>query len=220
MVNTATPSIDVHAPPLVSSSEEKTARPNGTDHSPAKSTTTSKTSSLASIRPTVSFLSDLYLCKSIRAPSVAETGTQNPSPAYIYWSVYTSLAPTLFYFSVWELGIAGHELALLSTLSPVLLGIPPFASWAHTREGRTILYGVSACIGLGAYAVRSPFVRLLLVAFANAAASVGAAVEWFGSKEGEVAYRALGKFSILATSRAADLEFASDRTRLPHILPV
>ena len=62
--------------------------------------------------------------------------------------------------------------------------------------------------------------RLLLVAFANAAASVGAAVEWFGSKEGEVAYRALGASSTLASSRTADLEFASDRTRLPHILPV
>ncbi|RPD60996.1 hypothetical protein L226DRAFT_462521 [Lentinus tigrinus ALCF2SS1-7] len=171
-VETVNPSADVnvHTPSVVSAGDEKTVTTNGKDISPAKSTP--KPSLFASIRPTVSFISDLYL-------------------SYIYWSVYTSLTPTLFYFSVWELGIAGHELSLLSTLSPMLLGIPPFSSWAHTREGRTILHGLSAFVGLGAYAVKSPFVRLLLVAFANASAAVGAAVEWFGAGEGEVAYRAL-----------------------------
>ncbi|KAI0749855.1 Frag1/DRAM/Sfk1 family-domain-containing protein [Daedaleopsis nitida] len=125
----------------------------------------------ARIKPAISFLSDLYL-------------------SYIYWSVYTALAPTLFYFSVWELGISGQELALLSTLSPIFLGIAPFKEWAHTREGRTILHGLSF-IGLLAYVSKSPLVRLLLVTFANSAASVGAAVQWFGGEDRDVAYQAL-----------------------------
>ncbi|KAI0714424.1 Frag1/DRAM/Sfk1 family-domain-containing protein [Cerioporus squamosus] len=168
VVKAAPSATDANAASLVATGE-KMLKPNGTEHPPAQSPSTAL---FMRIRPTVSFLSDLYL-------------------SYIYWSVYTSLAPTLFYFSVWELGIAGHELALLSTLSPVLLGIPPFALWAHTREGRTILHGLSAFVGLGAYASRSPLVRLLLVTFANAVAAVGAAVEWFGVEEGGVAYRAL-----------------------------
>lgn len=113
------------------------------------------------------------------------------SAAYIHWSVYTALAPTLFYFSVWELGIAGQEFALLTTLSPIFLGIPPFKEWAYTREGRTTLHGLSL-VGLLTYVSDSPLVRLLLVAFANCAASIGAAVQWFGDEEGGITYQALG----------------------------
>ncbi|TFY58461.1 hypothetical protein EVJ58_g6408 [Rhodofomes roseus] len=81
--------------------------------------------------------------------------------SYIYWSIYTSLTPTLFYFSVWELGIAGHELSLLSTLSPILLGIPPFAEWCP-------------------YKLESPLHRLFVVAFATSVVNIGAAVDWTG----------------------------------------
>ncbi|KAI0648890.1 Frag1/DRAM/Sfk1 family-domain-containing protein [Trametes meyenii] len=129
----------------------------------------------ARARPTISFIGDVYL-------------------SYIFWSVYTALAPTLFYFSVWELGIAGQELALLSMLSPILLGIPPFREWAHAREGRTVLHGL-ALVGVAAYAVPSPLGRLFLVSFASAAASIGAAVDWLEAGEdvgaGTTAYPAI-----------------------------
>ena len=119
--------------------------------------------------------------------------------AYIYWSVYTALTPTLFYFSVWQLGIAGQELALLSTLAPVFLGISPFKQWAHTQEGRAILHGLSL-IGLAAYVSKSPLTRLFLVAFANSAAAISAAVEWFGGDVDKVAYQALGKCCLSKSS--------------------
>ena len=120
----------------------------------------------------------------------------NGATAHIYWSVYTALAPTLFYFSVWELGISGQELALLSTLSPICLGIPPFKEWAYTREGRTVLHGLSL-VGLLAFVSKSPLVRLLLVAFANWAASIGAAVQWFGDEKDGVVYQAIGMSQIV-----------------------
>ncbi|TFK50059.1 hypothetical protein OE88DRAFT_1661586 [Heliocybe sulcata] len=109
-------------------------------------------------RSAAMFLSDVYL-------------------SYLFWSIYTSLAPTLFYFSVWELGIAGHELALLSVLAPCLLGISPFLAWARSHEGKMTLH-VLSFIGLAAYALPSPLLRLFAVSFANMALSIRQAVDW------------------------------------------
>ncbi|EGN98994.1 hypothetical protein SERLA73DRAFT_54796 [Serpula lacrymans var. lacrymans S7.3] len=86
--------------------------------------------------------------------------------AYIFWSIFTSLIPTIFYFSVWELAISGPELALLATLSPVLLGIAPLHAWASTLKGRVVLH-ILSLIGIGAYALHKPLHRLYAVTFAN-----------------------------------------------------
>ena len=109
----------------------------------------------------------------------------------MFWSVFTALTPSLFYFSVWELGLSGQELALLSSLSPLLLGIPPFKGWAYAKEGRTVLH-VLTLVGLAAYLSPSPIARLLLASFANSAASLNAAAEWFGGDDEGFAYRTLG----------------------------
>ncbi len=105
--------------------------------------------------------------------------------------MYTALVPTLFYFSVWELGFAGHELALLATLAPVVLGIPPLWEWAKSREGRAILHGLTL-VGLAAYVVPSPLGRLFLVAFASASAVLGATADWLGGEDVGVVYQAIG----------------------------
>ncbi|KAJ6607371.1 Frag1/DRAM/Sfk1 family-domain-containing protein [Mycena sp. CBHHK59/15] len=112
-------------------------------------------------RPCLSFISSLYL-------------------SYIFWSIFTSLIPTLFYFSVWELGISGHELALLSTLSPVLLSAAPLLSWARSCGGSTTLRCLSL-LGLAAYSLDKPAYRLLLVSFASVAAVMVEAVNWSGA---------------------------------------
>ncbi|KAJ4479963.1 Frag1/DRAM/Sfk1 family-domain-containing protein [Lentinula aciculospora] len=109
-------------------------------------------------RPYVSFTSDLYL-------------------SYIFWSVFTSLIPTLFYFSVWELAIAGSELALFSTLSPIWLSIPLVLNWARTRGGQSAMHLLSF-IGVAAYILKSPLHRLFLVAFATSAAMIPRVVTW------------------------------------------
>jgi hypothetical protein len=136
--------------------------------------------------------------------------------AYIFWTLFTALIPTLFYFSVWELGIAGHELALLSLLAPALLAMraispytyifgsdssSPFTSsstltspplpprlfhLALTRKMQTYLQ-LGSLLGLAAYIIPSPTARLALVATANALAAVRMALLWAGVVEGEEA---------------------------------
>lgn len=105
------------------------------------------------------------------------TSTLIPSPAYIFWSVFTSLAPTLFYFSIWKLAIAGPEASLLCTLSPVLLGIPSVHLFLTSRWGRITSHLLSL-VGLAAYHFHDPLHRLWLVNIANIFACALAAVEW------------------------------------------
>ncbi|TBU27075.1 Frag1/DRAM/Sfk1 family-domain-containing protein [Dichomitus squalens] len=159
----------VAATTAVKSAGESTSQPNGKEATATKATATQSLYSCA--QPTVSFVSDVYL-------------------SYMFWSVFTALTPTLFYFSIWQLGISGQELALLSSLSPLLLGIPPFKGWAYSREGRTTLH-VLTLVGLASYLSSSPMTRLLLVSFANSAATVGATAVWFGGDDEGVAYQAL-----------------------------
>jgi len=100
--------------------------------------------------------------------------------SFIYWAIVTSLTPTLFYFSVWALEIAGQEITLLSLVSPILLAIPPFAEWCYSTSGRITLR-IFSLIGLVAYISPSPLLRLFAVAFATGAVNIGAAVDWTGS---------------------------------------
>ncbi|KAH9945479.1 Frag1/DRAM/Sfk1 family-domain-containing protein [Epithele typhae] len=121
--------------------------------------------------PAVAFVSDVYL-------------------SYVFWSIYTSLAPTLFYFSIWELGISGQELTLLSTLAPAFLSIRSFREWALSDQGRVRLR-LASFLGVLAYVASQPLSRLLLVTVANGAAALSASVEWFGATPANVAYQAM-----------------------------
>lgn len=98
--------------------------------------------------------------------------------------------PTLFYFSVWELAIAGAELALLSTLSPIMLSLPLLFSWARTRGGRTILHLLSFS-GLAAYAFDRPIHRLLVVTFATAIVVMRQVVDWTGVDANDCGYQSI-----------------------------
>ncbi|TFK70310.1 hypothetical protein BDN72DRAFT_766702 [Pluteus cervinus] len=122
-------------------------------------------------RPLFTFLSDVYL-------------------SYIFWSIFTSLIPTLFYFSVWELGLAGQELALLSTLSPILLGIPSLRSWGSTRSGILILHCLSLS-GIAAYALDNPIYRLGVVTFASIIVILRQAVQWSGVDGSDIRYQSI-----------------------------
>ncbi|KAJ6513352.1 Frag1/DRAM/Sfk1 family-domain-containing protein [Mycena sanguinolenta] len=109
-------------------------------------------------KPFISFTSSVYL-------------------SYIFWSIFTSLIPTLFYFSVWQLGIAGHELALLATLSPIFLSVTPLLSWAKTRDGATTLNTLSL-LGLVAFPLNNPVHRLGLVFLASATVVLKQVTNW------------------------------------------
>jgi hypothetical protein len=104
-------------------------------------------------------------------------------PAYISWSTFTSLVPTLFYFSVWELGLAGHELALFSNLSPILLGVPIVKKWVWTRKG-LLMCRVAEVAGLGAFALTGPGLRLGAVVVAVVFGGLGRVGVWADGEDG------------------------------------
>jgi hypothetical protein len=122
--------------------------------------------------------------------------------AFISWTLFTALIPSLFYFSVWKLGIAGHELAFAAVLSPALLSVkfgslydyvfgsasekstkysPPTKPQLHalacTPRGQIILRLVSL-LGLVAYIIPSPGGRLACVFMAVGAEMMRAVVSW------------------------------------------
>lgn len=116
--------------------------------------------------------------------------------AYIFWSVFTALIPTLFYFSIWKLGFEGHELAFASVLSPVLLGIPLFGSWARSHGGITSLHALTAS-GLASYVLNRPAHRLIFVTIANFAGMLRQVAEWSDTTD---SYPATGKPCVSAES--------------------
>jgi len=100
----------------------------------------------------LSFVADIYL-------------------SYVFWSILTALIPSLFYFSVWELGVAGQELTLLSLLSPIFLSFSPFflpvpnlATILSTRNGQVVAYLLQFS-ALLAFLSPSPLHRLIIVTF-------------------------------------------------------
>jgi len=103
--------------------------------------------------------------------------------------LFTALIPTLFYFSIWELGIAGQEFALLAVLSPFLLGFSSFNDFSQSKRGQIILQS-SSLVGLAAYAFDKPLHRLLAVTPAVALGTLAATVKWIGDKP---CYQAFGK---------------------------
>lgn len=114
--------------------------------------------------------------------------------------------PSLFYFSVWELGITGAELALLAILSPCLLGLSSFKTWAATRSGRTVLHVLSLA-GLVAYKSKTPFNRLVCVAFASVIVCIGTVINWSGLGDQSPAYSSIcmyfNSFTMLVATEKA-----------------
>ncbi|KAF5359583.1 hypothetical protein D9756_003165 [Leucocoprinus leucothites] len=123
-------------------------------------------STLLSLTPKslLSFVSDVYL-------------------SFVFLTLFTALIPTLFYFSIWELGIAGQELALLAVLSPFFLGISSLRNFSRSLTGQTILQSLSL-IGLAAYLLNKPLHRLAAVTPAVALSTLAATAKWMDSDSG------------------------------------
>jgi hypothetical protein len=117
--------------------------------------------------------------------------------AYVFWSLFTVLIPTLFYFSIWELGVAGQEFTLLTLLTPFFLPTTPFflpsnaetgiKTWfqmLRSKKGQTIATLVQYS-ALGAWISDSPVVRLGIVGLSCAAMIQREVVLWAGLVKGE-----------------------------------
>ncbi|PNS21272.1 Protein cwh43 [Sphaceloma murrayae] len=81
---------------------------------------------------------------------------------YIFWSMLTSLGLTIWYFPLWHMGISGWEALVMSSVSPVLLGIGPLKRLVVSQIRYAHLLSLS---GLLAFYITSPEFKLLAVAF-------------------------------------------------------
>jgi hypothetical protein len=99
----------------------------------------------------------------------------NTINSFIFWSVVTSLLLVIWYFPLWNMGISGFELTILSFLLSFLLVIPPFKRLVTRFPQITRIFTV--VFGVGAYAIRNPDWRLLSVALGSAFASISLANE-------------------------------------------
>ncbi|KAI0313182.1 hypothetical protein OF83DRAFT_1142578, partial [Amylostereum chailletii] len=99
-------------------------------------------------------------------------------------TLLTALPTTLFYFSVWELALAGPELATLAALSPFLLGITSLYQAARTHNGRHTLMSISCAVGLGLWGVKSVWGRLGAVVVGVMTSTLKWALEWEDHRTG------------------------------------
>ena len=85
----------------------------------------------------------------------------------------------MWYFPLWHMGISGYEVAVMATVSPFLLGIPPIR---RLVAGNVSLVQLSTITGLLAYMVKSPESRLGAVSFAVAQGCLAWTATWFSAR--------------------------------------
>ncbi|SPC66018.1 related to CWH43 - putative sensor/transporter protein [Ustilago sp. UG-2017b] len=133
-----------------------------------------------SLRAIVSLVSDSYL-------------------AFCFWTALTALHPMIFYFSVYNLAIGGHEVLLVSQVIGLglTLAVPALRSRVRrqTAGGASIVGPVSSqakalgwllsLVGQASWCIADPLVRLLPVAFSNALLAVLLALEWGAAWEAD-----------------------------------
>ncbi|CAH7687147.1 Frag1/DRAM/Sfk1 family-domain-containing protein [Phakopsora pachyrhizi] len=103
---------------------------------------------------------------------------------FIFWTTLTALGPTIFYFSVWSMGLDGQEVLLFATLSPFLICLPLFRQLIL----RTLpLLRFLTLLSIGSYMVDrglfydDPVLRLQLTAASLAICTILHVVQMFDS---------------------------------------
>jgi hypothetical protein len=98
---------------------------------------------------------------------------------YVFWSILSSLGILVWYFPLWHMGISGYEVMVMSSVSPLLLGIPVLRSvviknlrWVH----------MSSLVGLLAWLVKDPANRLFTVGFAVWMSCMAWSATWYAER--------------------------------------
>ncbi|TKY85419.1 hypothetical protein EX895_005581 [Sporisorium graminicola] len=133
-----------------------------------------------SLRAIISLVSDSYL-------------------AFCFWTALTALHPMIFYFSVYNLAIGGHEALLVSQVIGLSLTLAVPALRSRVRQtsstGASTVGLVSSqakalgwlfsLIGQASWCIDDALIRLIAVAFSNALLAVLLALEWGAAWESD-----------------------------------
>ncbi|KAK9318731.1 hypothetical protein V1517DRAFT_334787 [Lipomyces orientalis] len=96
--------------------------------------------------------------------------------SFIFWSVLTSLGVLIWYFPLWYMGISGYEVTLLSSIAPILLGLP-YATKFFAKFPQIAQLG--QLIGVAAYLVPGPSDRLLTVTVGVIFGTIALSIEFW-----------------------------------------
>ena len=98
---------------------------------------------------------------------------------FTFWSILTSLGVVVWYFPLWHMGISGYEVAIMSTVSPILLEIGAIRRLV-TRNLPAVQ--MTTVLGLLAYLVKSPESRLGAVSLAVWQGCLAWTAAWSGAR--------------------------------------
>ncbi|MCJ1307744.1 hypothetical protein MMC25_001392 [Agyrium rufum] len=130
--------------------------------------------------------------------------------AFIFWSQLTSLGLLVWYFPLWHMGISGFEAFIMSTVSPALLAIKPFRSFAMRNLRFIHLLSLS---GLLSYLITSQTLRLSVLGFGVSMSCLGWSTMWFAdtARPGKLEKRALTfGLGLIASSIAKFTHFTNN----------
>ncbi|CAO1632473.1 unnamed protein product [Parajaminaea phylloscopi] len=107
--------------------------------------------------------------------------------AFLWWTTLTALHPTIFFFSVYNLSIGGHEILLVvQVFALAFVLVPPVRKLIMgdhlmlrkvAPTWRSLLLLVSL-LSIGTWWVRDPLTRLILTGVANGASAILHTVTW------------------------------------------
>ncbi|GAB7332676.1 hypothetical protein MBLNU13_g04429t1 [Cladosporium sp. NU13] len=96
-----------------------------------------------------------------------------------FWTILTGLGVVVWYFPLWYMGISGFEVAVMSTISPFLLGIGPLRRYITRFSALTL---GTTVIGMGAYLFTTPVGRLGAISFSVWMASLAWSAIWYSER--------------------------------------
>lgn len=99
---------------------------------------------------------------------------------FCFWTIMTSLGVCVWYFPLWHMGISGYEVAVMSTVSPILLGIPQLRSLA-IKYNRWLHY-TAIIPGLLAWQVTDQVNRLGAVSLAVWQGCLAWTATWYAER--------------------------------------
>lgn len=98
---------------------------------------------------------------------------------FTFWTVLTALGVVVWYFPLWHMGISGFEVAVMSTISPFLLGIGPLRRMVSKSLPTVFL---TTGVGLFAYLVKNPEMRLGAVSLGVWQGCLAWAATWWSKR--------------------------------------
>ncbi|KAL8821686.1 MAG: hypothetical protein Q9223_000323 [Gallowayella weberi] len=125
---------------------------------------------------------------------------------FVFWSMLTSLALTVWYFPLWHMGISGYEVMVMCTVSPFLLTSKSIRTTVIQNVRSVHLLSLT---GLLAFLAKTPELRLFSVGFGVSMSCLAWSATWYAerSQESRLESRVLAWSIGLAASSVSKFVF-------------